>query len=181
MVAIVLLLLHSVRITYMASSESHSWKGISQASVKPDIFISENDGTLKNAHCDNPLRLSIIFNYNETQRSKWIQIIQYYTCDRRIQLKQFNKYYMYDLTKRKVLKYGTKMRYDVATTAAWNSNNTNSSDNINNTNNNYNNINSNSNMKDIINDSGHVIDFHDGDLVDSKHEEVIEKPNDLNQ
>ena len=160
MVVIAILLLFSVPIMYMESSESHSRKESSEVSLKTDIFISQ---TSKNADWYNyPLRLTVMFDYNGTQKSKCTQIIQFYSFKRRMELKQFNIHYIYDHNKGKALKY-------VATKAGWNSNNTSLSDHINNTNNNYDNISNNSIMKDIVNDNG-------DDLVHNKHKKLFAEP-----
>ena len=106
----------------MGSSESHSGKGLSQPLLKTDIVISE---TLNNTDwCNNPLRLIKIFDYIETQKSKLTQI-QCYSCDKKMELNQFNKNYIHYHTKENPLKYSTnkKMRYDAATKSGLISNN----------------------------------------------------------
>ena len=97
----------------MESSESRSWEESSEISLQTDTLISKNNNTVKNADWRN--NVSRVFEYNQTQQSKWTEIIQCYNCDKTLQLKGFNKHYINEHSQGKAIKYVTKMRYNVAT------------------------------------------------------------------
>ena len=88
---------------FMKSSESLE---SSQISLQIDMFTSKNN------------IISQIFDYNQAQSSKWTEIIQCYNCDNTLQLKGANQQHVHEHNQGKMIKYDTKIRYNIATTGA---------------------------------------------------------------